>query len=62
MDKEENQNAFDRWFFQREGYGLRAERFYDDVKHCDATLMKEWLIAAYLVGRAEMDQIKDLLE
>ena len=52
---------FDAWFYEVEGFGLRAERLQaelgtDDVKYL---LVKEWLKAAYLVGKEEGDQIAD---
>ena len=52
---------FDAWFYEVEGFGLRAERLQaelgtDDVKYL---LVKEWLKAAYLVGKGEGEQIAD---
>ena len=46
---------FDEWFDELEGYSYRSERFYDDFDYAANTknynLMKEWLIAAYKVGK-----------
>ena len=52
---------FDAWFYEVEQFGVRAERLQaelgtDDVKYL---LVKEWLKAAYLVGKEEGDQIAD---
>ena len=56
-----NGNAFDAWLNQIENYGTRAERLFGEVNYDNAlyTRMKEWLYAAYLIGRAEGDQIAD---
>jgi hypothetical protein len=45
--------SFDDWFFEIENYGLRAERFYDDLSRAmdDPTQMVEWLRAAYEQGK-----------
>ena len=56
-----NMDKFDAWFHEAEGFGMRAERLQaelgtDDVKYL---LVKEWLKAAYLVGKEEGDQIAD---
>lgn len=52
---------FDEYFNELEGYGLRSERFYDDMKyaktaHCKNRdeLLKYWLRAAYLMGARQM--------
>ena len=51
---------FFKWFHELEGFGLRSERFYDDVLSCmfdeqkdcryAATLMGKWLEAAFNEG------------
>ena len=50
---------FDAWFHELEHFGLRSERLFYDLD-CDAKkfeIVKEWLKAAYLVGKEESDQI-----
>ncbi len=39
---------FDAWFNEQEGYGSRAERFYEDIQN--PVLVKDWLLAAYNQG------------
>lgn len=47
---------FEDWFYEIEGFGIRAERFYDDLaafhadKVGDQTIVG-WLKAAYAMGR-----------
>jgi hypothetical protein len=45
--------SFDDWFYEVENYGLRAERFYEDLQRAmdDPTRMVEWLKAAYEQGK-----------
>ena len=49
---------YEDWFFEVENYGMRCERFYDDVGVIDkeqlAKTMQKWLRAAYAVGREHM--------
>jgi len=48
---------FDDWFYDTEGFALRAERFYDDLERTyssntdRATTMVGWLRAVYEVGK-----------
>lgn len=46
---------FDEWFDELEGYSFRSERFYDDFEYAAKTknydLMKQWLRAAYEMGK-----------
>lgn len=44
---------FDEWFNQQEGYGTRAERFYEDLEWNDHEKIKDWLLAAYNEGLRE---------
>lgn len=55
---------FDKWFYEQEGYSLRAERFYSEM---DMLLgggphdsIVEWLKAAYTEGylQARYDTMK----
>ena len=45
--------VFDDWFYRLEGFGLKAERFYDDLEvfaHTDPDVIKQWLKAAFEAG------------
>jgi hypothetical protein len=48
--------TFDEWFYEQEGFALRAERFYDDLEcvyssNTDrAIIMVGWLKSAYEEG------------
>jgi len=44
---------FDDWFYEMEGYGFRAERFWDDFERQDRVAMIEWLKTAYQMGSEE---------
>lgn len=44
---------FEEWFNQQEGYGTRAERFYEDLEWNDPQQIKDWLLAAYNEGLRE---------
>lgn len=48
-------DGFDEWFYEMEKYSYRSERFYDDFDYAAKTknydLIKEWLRAAYEMGR-----------
>ena len=42
--------SFEDWFYEQEGFGLRADRFFEDECERDMQLfinMKKWLEAAY---------------
>ena len=41
---------FDEYFHQLEGFCLRSERFYEDVKTADPDMMTRWLRAAFMQG------------
>lgn len=41
---------FEEYFHEPEGFSLRSERFYDDVKHADPDMMTLWLKAAFEQG------------
>lgn len=53
---------FEDWFHQVENYGLKSERFYEDL-WCSMIptqkdrIMIEWLRAAFDAGRGEQNQI-----
>ena len=44
---------FDAWFYEMEGYGFRAERFWSDYDVKDQVAMMEWLRTAYQMGYEE---------
>jgi hypothetical protein len=41
---------FDDWFWELEGYHIRAERFWDDFENSRRQEMYEWLKTAYEIG------------
>jgi hypothetical protein len=49
-------NFYD-WFHEIENYGLRAERFYDDLSRAmdDPARMVQWLKVAYEMGSNNTD-------
>lgn len=49
-DPIELDQKFEEYFHQLEGFGLRSERFYDDVKAADPEMMTRWLRAAFTAG------------
>lgn len=44
------EKAFENYYLEQEVFGLRAERFAQDVASADVPKMKEWLRAAFLQG------------
>jgi len=44
---------FDDWFYEMEGYGFRAERFWSDYDAKDQVVMMKWLRTAYQMGYEE---------
>lgn len=58
---------FEEWFHQIENYGLKSERFYEDL-WCSMIppqkdrIMIEWLRAAFEAGRAEQNHIDALID
>ena len=62
MNEQQIEEGFDKWFYNQELYGLRAERFYDLLDQIKATphqtpeLSKSvvaWLKAAYEQGNED---------
>jgi hypothetical protein len=48
--------SFEDWWYEQEGFGLRAERFFEEECERDMQLfinMKKWLEAAYEAGTQE---------
>lgn len=46
---------FEDWFYEVENFGLRAERFYNEIdpdSKTDSKALVSWLKAAYDVGHA----------
>lgn len=53
---------FEDWFNEVENFGLRSERFFDDLSFSMVPaerdrVMVQWLRAAFAAGRREQDQI-----
>lgn len=44
---------FEDWFWELEGYHIRAERFWDDVKSDRGQEILEWMKTAYRMGYEE---------
>lgn len=45
--------SFDDWFQEMEGYGLRAERYYEDCENgAESKVMTEWVRTAWQLGAA----------
>lgn len=51
MDNE-LKKLFDEYFYEREGFSLRAERFFDDCDAQDHAVLRKWLEAAFAAGFA----------
>jgi hypothetical protein len=52
----EERMSFEDWLYGQEGFGLRAERFFEEECERDMQLfikMKKWLEAAYEAGKEE---------
>ena len=47
---------FEQYFYEQEGFGLRAERFYADMDTGNAEQMRAWMEAAFLAGCRAMAQ------
>jgi hypothetical protein len=41
---------FEDWFYEMEGFGFRAERFYNDCEYGNNECLRNWLKAAYDMG------------
>lgn len=42
--------AFDRWFYELEGFHVREERFWDAVDRRDTGELLDWLQVAFQLG------------
>lgn len=42
--------GFEDWFYEMEGFHIRAERFWDDVASQDQKSILGWLRTAYQMG------------
>lgn len=49
-DSRDLDQKFEEYFHELEGFGLRSERFYDDVRTADPEIMTRWLRAAFEQG------------
>lgn len=52
MNALETKILFEDYFYECEGFALRAERFFDDCQESDMVIMKSWLEAAFAAGYA----------
>jgi len=52
------ENGFDDWFYEMEGYGFRAERFWDDFERQDRVAMIEWLKTACQMGYEKGQEVQ----
>jgi hypothetical protein len=56
------QEKFEEFFYENEGFSLRAERFYDDYEYSfksgapNPAIMVKWLQAAFYAGARTMAQ------
>jgi len=44
------ENGFDDWFYEKEGFGLRSERYARDFDGQNWNVMVEWMKTAYQMG------------
>jgi hypothetical protein len=52
--------SFEDWWYEQEGFGLRAERFFEEECERDMQLfinMKKWLGAAYEAGQQKREWV-----
>ena len=52
--------SFEDWWYEQEGFGLRAERFFEAECERDMQLfinMKKWLEAAYEAGQGKREWV-----
>jgi hypothetical protein len=52
--------SFEEWWYEQEGFGLRAERFFEEECERDMQLfinMKKWLEAAYEAGQGKCEWV-----
>lgn len=57
-------DKFDAWFYEVEGFGMRSERLQAELGSHDVEFIhvKEWLHAAYMVGREENEQLRECVK
>jgi hypothetical protein len=48
---------FDNWFYELEGFHIRAERFWGDYESKDRDVMIEWMRTAYQMGYENGQQL-----
>jgi hypothetical protein len=46
----ERAKAFDEWFNGQEGFALRSERCYDDIRTPSIDIVTRWMRAAFDAG------------
>jgi hypothetical protein len=50
-------DGFEDWFYEMEGFHIRAERFWTDYESKNRDAMIEWLITAYQIGYENGQQL-----
>jgi hypothetical protein len=60
------QEDFDSWFYKLESFGLRCERFYEDIAISDltkrSTIACKWLEAAFNQGVQSVENHEKIIE
>jgi hypothetical protein len=46
----ETNEQFEEWFYEIEGFGFRAERFYNDCEYGNTECLRDWLLTAWQLG------------
>ncbi len=55
----ENNEKFENWFYEIEGFGFRSERFYNDCEYGNNECLRNWLKAAYDLGFEAGRSVRD---
>jgi hypothetical protein len=50
-------DGFEDWFYEMEGFHIRAERFWDDYESKNRDAMIEWMMTAYQIGYENGQQL-----
>jgi hypothetical protein len=50
-------DEFENWFYEQEGFHIRAERFWTDYETQNRDSMMEWLKTAYRMGYEKSQQL-----
>jgi hypothetical protein len=52
VNKKYEYEAFEDWFNEIENYGMRGERFFEELDYMSKERLKDWLRAAFECGRS----------